>query len=47
MEIDADVKMWQSKDLPLLTVKMEMTMEVAGMKIEIEMDLSETGKKAD
>ena len=47
MEIESEVKMWSSKDLPLLIVKMEMTMDVLGMKIEMEMVLSETGKKSD
>ena len=47
MEIEADVKIWMSNDVPLLMVKMEMTSEVAGMKIEMEMELSESGNKKD
>jgi hypothetical protein len=46
-EINAEVKSWMSKDLSLLVVKMEMTAEVLGMKMEMEMELSETGNKAD
>jgi len=46
-EIEADVKAWMSKDLPLLVVKMEMTGDVMGMKMEMEMELSEAGSKAD
>ena len=47
MEMEAEVKAWSSKDLPLVMVKMEMTAEVAGMKVEMEMELTETGKKSD
>ena len=47
MEIDADMKVWTSKDVLLQMVKMEMTTEVAGMKLEVEMELSESGNKKD
>jgi hypothetical protein len=47
IEMSAEVKVWQAKDLPLQMVKMEMTAEAAGMKIEMEMELTETGHKAD
>jgi len=47
MEIEAEVKVWQSKDLPLLVVKMEMNADTAGTKIEMEMELSESGTKSD
>jgi hypothetical protein len=47
IEMNADVKVWQSKDLPLQMVKMEMTAEFAGMKMEMDMELSETGTKSD
>lgn len=47
MEFEAEMKAWMSKDLPLQLVKMDMTMEIAGMKIEMEMSLTETGSKAD
>jgi hypothetical protein len=47
IEMNADVKVWQSKDLPLQMVKMEMNAEFAGMKMEMNMELSETGSKSD
>ena len=47
MEFEADGKVWQTKDLALLVVKMEMNTEVAGMKIEMAMELSESGSKSD
>jgi hypothetical protein len=47
MEFEADAKVWQTKDLSLLVVKMEMNTEVAGMKIEMAMELSESGSKSD
>jgi hypothetical protein len=47
MEIEAEMKLWQSKDLPLLVVKMEMTAETAGMKIETNIELTESGTKSD
>ena len=45
VEIDSDMKVWMAKDLPAAFGKMEMTMTVMGMKIEMTMDLSETGSK--
>jgi hypothetical protein len=47
IEMKGEVKVWQSKDMPLQVVKMEMTAEFAGMKMEMEMNLSETGSKSD
>jgi len=47
VEISADVKVWTSKDLPLQVVKMESTAEVANMKVESAMELTETGSKKD
>jgi hypothetical protein len=47
MEIEAELKAWMSKDQPQLMVKLEMTAEIAGMKMEIEMELTETGSKSD
>jgi len=47
VDIKAEVKVWQSKDLPLQVVKMESTADVAGMKVETTMELTETGSKAD
>lgn len=46
-EIEAEVKAWMAKDFPFQVVKMEMTAEVAGMKMEVEMELSESGSKSD
>ena len=45
MEIDAEMKSWTSNDIPMFMAKMEMTAEVAGMKIEVEMELTESGNK--
>jgi hypothetical protein len=42
---NADVKMWTSKDMPLGFIKMVMTSEVAKMKIEMTMELTESGNK--
>jgi len=44
-EISADVKAWMSKDMPLGMVKMEMTADVAKMKMEMTMELTESGNK--
>jgi hypothetical protein len=41
----ADVKAWMSKDLPLGMVKMEMTADFSKMKMEMTMELSESGNK--
>jgi hypothetical protein len=43
--ITADVKAWMSKDVPLTLVKLEMTADVAKMKMEMTMELTETGNK--
>jgi hypothetical protein len=45
MDINADVKAWTSKDIPLGTAKMEMTMAIAGQKMTMTMELSESGNK--
>ena len=45
IELDADVKAWMSKEVPFGLVKMEMTTAVAGMKMEMTMELAEVGKK--
>jgi hypothetical protein len=42
-EITADVKAWMSKDLPLGMVKMEMTADIAKMKMEMTMELEKAG----
>jgi hypothetical protein len=46
-EFEAEVKAWMSKEMPQLMVKMEMTAEILGMKMEMEMELTESGSKAD
>ena len=46
-EFEAEVKAWMSKETPQLMVKMEMTAEILGMKMEMEMELTESGSKAD
>jgi len=47
MEISGDVKVWQSKDLPLQVVKMESNAAAGGMKFETTMELTEAGSKSD
>ena len=47
VEINGEVKVWQSKDMPLSVVKMESTAEVAGQKVESTMELTESGRKSD
>ena len=44
-DIDADVKAWTAKDVPTGMIKMTMTAEVAGQKMEMTMELKETGNK--
>ncbi len=44
-EIDADVKVWTSKDVPSGMAKMTMTAEIAGQKMDMTMELKETGNK--
>ena len=44
--IDSDMKVWIAKDLPGgVIAKMETTMTVMGMKMEMKMELSESGNK--
>jgi hypothetical protein len=45
MSFDAEMKVWQSKELAIPILKMEMTGEVQGMKMEVAMELTETGTK--
>jgi hypothetical protein len=45
IEFNGDVKSWMSKDVPLGMVKMEMTADVANMKMEMTMELSDSGNK--
>lgn len=42
-EIDADVKAWTAKNVPSGMVKMTMTATIAGQKMEMTMELKETG----
>lgn len=44
-EIDADVKAWMAKDVVAGLVKMTMTAEFAGQKMEMTMELTESGNK--
>ena len=44
-DIDADVKAWIAKDVPSGMVKMTMTADIAGQKMEMTMELKETGSK--
>jgi hypothetical protein len=44
-DIKGDVKVWMSKDLPLAVVKLESTLDAAKMKIEMTMELTESGNK--
>lgn len=45
MEIDADIKVWTSKEVPMGTVKMTMKAAVMKMDMEMTMELSEFGNK--
>jgi hypothetical protein len=44
-EIEGDVKAWIAKDVPTGIVKLTMTANVADMKMEMTMELKETGNK--
>lgn len=44
-DVNADVKTWMSKDVPMGLVKMQMKMEVAKMQVEMVMELTESGNK--
>jgi hypothetical protein len=44
-DIDADVKAWMAKDVPTGMVKMTMTADVGGQKMEMKMELKEAGNK--
>jgi hypothetical protein len=45
MDVESEMKVWQTKDLNFPVVKMEMTSEIAGQKMEVGMELLETGTK--
>lgn len=44
-EIEADMKVWQSKDLNIPMVKMEMSADVMGNKMEVVMEMTDSGNK--
>jgi hypothetical protein len=44
-QIDAEVKAWTAKDIPTGMVKMTMSADVSGQKMEMTMELKETGTK--
>lgn len=44
-DLDSEMKAWMSKDVPMGLVKMEMTATVAGQKVTMTMEMSETGTK--
>jgi hypothetical protein len=45
MEFEADMKVWQTKSINIPMVKMEMTADVMGNKMEVAMELTESGNK--
>jgi hypothetical protein len=47
VEVAGEGKVWQSKDLPLNTVKWEFAADVAGMKWNMKLELAESGHKSD
>jgi hypothetical protein len=44
-DIKADIKVWMSKDVTMGVVKMEMSADIASQKMEMTMELTETGNK--
>ena len=44
-DFEADLKVWQTKDVNVPMVKMEMSADVMGFKIEVAMELIDTGNK--
>ena len=45
LEIDSDMKVWLSKDIPGVLARMESKMKVAGQTMDMKMELTETGSK--
>jgi hypothetical protein len=45
MAFETEMKVWQAKELGIPMVKMEMTAEVGGQKMEVSMEMTETGNK--
>jgi hypothetical protein len=44
-DIDADLKVWMAKDIPMGMAKMEMKAMFAGQEMNMSMELTETGNK--
>jgi hypothetical protein len=44
-DLDGEIKAWTSKELPTGMIKMVMTGEIAGQKLEITMEYDKKGKK--
>ena len=44
-DVDADVKSWMAKDVPTGMVKMTMSADIGGQKMEMTMELKESGNK--
>ncbi len=44
-DVATDLKVWMSKDAPMGMVKMTMNGDAAGQKIEMTMEMTETGNK--
>jgi len=47
LEVMGEGKVWQCKELPLNTVKWEFSADVAGMKWNMKLELTESGHKSD
>jgi hypothetical protein len=45
MDIKSDIKVWMSKDIPMGIAKMEMNADLASQKMEMTMEVMETGNK--
>ena len=45
MDIEAEMKVWQTAELNIPVVKMEMATEVSGQKMEMQMEMTEMGNK--
>ena len=45
MDIEADMKVWQAKELTIPVVKMEVTTEFGGQKMEMQMEMTDVGTK--
>lgn len=44
-DVETDLKVWMSKDAPMGMVKMTMSGDAAGQKIDMTMEMTETGNK--